>query len=172
MCEIISKLSGMTPKTILGKAGQAQLFPVDIAEICYRLGIYLLNFDGIGLEESVAARLSSAAVAKGNELAILYNQNLPTFERRLAIARELAHVCLYMKPDDKLHLTYTGNDHQNSQSRNIDDFAGNLLLPTHTFLRIADVTKAERGKTDFLLSMKFMAPETLIRQRMSELGIQ
>ena len=114
MCKKIRELNGKTPGELLTISNQTGAFPIDVAEICYKMGIHLVPFDfnvlkngnGYSFDCGSESRkeILGAIIVKGDDLAILYKSDDLVNDRRFTIAHEIAHSCLHMKPDNQFHI--------------------------------------------------------------------
>lgn len=161
----------MTPNRILRKTRQASKIPVDIAEICFRLGVRLDSFQSLGIEEETAEKMSAATVVKQAEAAILYNSEFPVFERRMAIAKELAYICLYMKPEETCHISLAKVSNRDMENAVCIAFARELLIPQKPFAKMAKKEPFIGGKELTKLSITFLVPCYAVLEKLKTLGL-
>jgi Zn-dependent peptidase ImmA (M78 family) len=177
MCQKIKELNGLTPGDLLQKTDQIGIFPVDVAQICFQMGIRLKPFDFTKIEMQVFNERGSAdtgdilgaIVANGNDLAILYKKGDDVNSRRFTIAHEIAHSCLHMEPERKFHIEFRTELTDGSESeREANAFARRLLIPSDA-LRLAIGSSVLDTDSVNALALLFMVPEDVMRERLKEL---
>lgn len=180
MCRKLIELHGLKADELLDKAKQTDLFPVDVAQICYDLGIRLMPFDFKPIEQDESMRedvqqrgeILGAVVAEEDDLAILYRQEDSKNRRRFTIAHELAHCCLHMQPNEQSHVEFR-IDSQSDDSREIDanTFAGELLIPKKILLKLIGISNSVKEEMIPNLSKMFMVSDNVMRARLKYLKI-
>lgn len=146
MCKKLKELNGKTPADLLELSNQTGAFPIDVAEICYKMGIHLVPFDFNMLDHSGEAEASGsdldenktesdistceedrdqilgAIIVRGDDLAILYKSDDLENNRRFTIAHEIAHSCLDIEQEiqvpkqNRYHVEFL-TDSQNKQKK-------------------------------------------------------
>lgn len=180
MCKKLDELNGLTSEMLLEKAKQSNVFPVDVAQICYNLGIWLQPFDFTSIEkesnihEQVKQKghILGAVLVNNNDLAILYRKYDSTNRKRFTIAHELAHCCLHMNSDEKRHIEFR-IDEQSSDKKEIEanTFAGELLIPEKALKKIIGESKYLSIQAMKTLSNIFMVSENVMKARLEKLNI-
>ena len=182
MCQKIKELNGLTPGDLLQRTDQIGVFPVDVAQICFQMGIRLKPFDFTKIEMQVFNERGSAdtgdilgaIVANGNDLAILYKKGDDVNSRRFTIAHEIAHSCLHMKPDNQFHiefLTDSQDEQEKEKEQQADRFARRLLVPADSLWKVIGESTRVSPKTVSTLSTLFMVSEEVMWTRLQELEI-
>ena len=179
MCQKIHDLNRKTAKDLLIATGQYGIFPVDIAQICFKLGIRLREFDFTNIEaekvsDEVAQKgnILGAVVARGNDLAILYDIKNTSNRRRFTIAHEIAHICLDMDPHESFHIEYRRDSISNdSKEQKANIFAGELLIPTNMLTSLIGDSKYISNDLVPPLCELFMVSENVLRARLKHLKI-
>lgn len=198
MCKKIRELNGKTPAELLTISNQTGAFPIDVAEICYKMGIHLVPFDfsvlkngnGSFSNDSSASReetdaswcrtdgeqkeILGAIIVKGDDLAILYKSDDLVNDRRFTIAHEIAHSCLHMKPDNQFHiefLTDSQDEQEKEKEQQADRFARRLLIPADSLWKVIGDSVRVSPKTVSTLSTLFMVSEEVMWTRLRELEI-
>ena len=179
MCQKIRELHGMTHMDLLRKTNQLGAFPIDVAQICYEMGIRLMPFDFAPIEAKMQETGDSkgasmgAIVAKGNDLAILYQKGDTVHGRRFTVAHEIAHSCLHMDPTEKIHMEFRMACEQESpKEREANAFARGLLIPSETLRMITNGATRVDAREVPMLAEKFMVSESTMRARLGELEIE
>ena len=181
MNDILSAFSDKTPQSLLMLGSQTQLFPVDVAEICYKADIYLRPFDfgtlaGHDFFQGNPQAARGAIVVCGRRVAILYCANSTVLSRRFEIAYLLAYLCLYAwkeKPaEDKVwaHLDLVENESAEKE-KGINLFARKILIPADTLLPLVRSRHQITSGLAYTLSVHFMVSEELMRKRLQDLEI-
>ena len=184
MCKKIRELNGKTPGELLTISNQTGAFPIDVAEICYKMGIHLVPFDfnvlkngnGYSFNSGSEARkeILGAIIVKGYDLAILYKSDDLVNDRRFTIAHEIAHSCLHMKPDNQFHiefLTDSQDEQKKGKEQQADRFARRLLVPADSLWKVIGDSVRVSPKTVSTLSTLFMVSEEVMWTRLQELEI-
>ena len=188
MCKKIRELNGKTPADLLTISNQTGAFPIDVAEICYKMGIHLVPFDFSVLKNQTGYSTDAfwrengeerrdilgAIIAKGDDLAILYKSDDLVNDRRFTIAHEIAHSCLHMNPDNQFHiefLTDPQDEREKEKEQQADRFARRLLVPADSLWKVIGDTMRVSPKTVSTLSTLFMVSEEVMWTRLQELEI-
>ena len=184
MCKKIRELNGKTPAELLTISNQTGAFPIDVAEICYKMGIHLVPFDfsvlknGTGYsfisDSDSQKEILGAIIANGDDLAILYKSDDLVNDRRFTIAHEIAHSCLHMKPDNQFHiefLTDSQDEQKKGKEQQADRFARRLLVPADSLWKVIGDSVRVSPKTVSTLSTLFMVSEEVMWTRLQELEI-
>ena len=181
MCQKLIDLNGMSADKLLDITGQTDVFPVDVAQICFKLGIRLMpfNFKPIEQHESIKEEVEKkgnilgAVVVNDDDLAILYRQEDVSNRRRFTIAHELGHTCLHMKSNEQSHIEFR-TDTCSTEPKEIEAniFAGQLLIPEKTLNQLIDSNKFISEKVLPHLSELFMVSENVMRARLDYLKIK
>ena len=183
MCRKIRELNGKTPVELLAISNQTGVFPIDVAEICYRMGIHLVPFDFNVLKKEneyspdggeSRKEILGAIIVKGDDLAILYKSDDMVNDRRFTIAHEIAHSCLHMKPDNQFHiefLTDCQSEQEKETEQQADRFARRLLIPADSLWKVIGDAGRVSPKTVSTLSTLFMVSEEVMWNRLRELEI-
>lgn len=180
MCQKIKELHDLTPADLLKKTNQTGVFPVDVAQICYKMGIRLMPFDFSQIE--MQARRSEhrvefgdvlgAVVARENDLAILYKKDDLVNNRRFTIAHEIAHSCLHMEPDSAFHIEFRTALRDGSQNeREANAFARSLLIPSDVLRALIGQNNRIEPKTVSRLSSMFMVSEEVMQERLADFEV-
>lgn len=181
MCKKIIELKNKSPDELLKMTNQVGVFPVDVAQICYNVGIRLMPFNFSPIEEEEEMRstvekrgtILGAAVVKGNELAILYRKDDSSNRRRFTIAHELAHVCLHMEADDKVHIEFrTDRSTACEKEKKANIFAGELLIPKDVLTELIGESKYVAQSVIPQLCDLFMVSKNVMVERLKCLGIK
>ena len=177
MCRKLRELNGLSAEELLKKVGQFGIVPIDIAQICYDLGIHVKMTDFSAIEQKIyeitkeKREILGAVLAKDNDLAILYRNNTVN-RKRFTLAHELAHCCLHIEPQRKLHLEFR-TDGVSSDIKEIEanKFAGELLIPESSLKEVIDFSfDIEESKINFLAQL-FVVSENVMKARLKELNI-
>lgn len=179
MCLKIKQLNGLTSSNLLKNAGQADIVPIDIAQICYDLKIILKPFNFTILERNdkykkqvnKKGNILGAVLAKDDDLAILYRESDSKNRKRFTIAHELAHCCLHIKPEQKQYIEYR-RDVISSDKREIEAniFAGELLIPENALRTVIGSRKVTSEVID-ILSKIFVVSNNVMIERLKHLNI-
>lgn len=181
MCQKIRELQGKTPRELLEKTNQLGVFPVDVAQICFKMGIRLQPFDFTPIETSNTMRANvsakggilGAVVAHGNDLAILYSPGTSIQQRRYTIAHEIAHSCLHMEPDDQIHIEFlTDRDNASEKESAANSFARRLLIPADTLRKLIGNTSSVEGWRLPGLAERFLVTESVMRLRLADMELR
>lgn len=180
MCKKLNELNGLTAEMLLEKTKQSNVFPVDVAQICYDLGIWLKPFDFTKIEQETYIReqvkqkghILGTVLVNNNDLAILYRESDSTNRKRFTIAHELAHCCLHMDSNEKRHIEFR-IDEQSSDKKEIEanTFAGELLIPENALKKLIGESKYLSIQTIKTLSNIFMVSENVMKARLEKLNI-
>lgn len=179
MCKKLIEINNFSPESLLEISGQSEVFPVDVAQICYNLGIRLMPFDFKPIEEEIKnevedkGNILGAVVVNNDDLAILYRENDTVNRRRFTIAHELGHACCHMKPIEENHIEFR-TDANSSNAREIaaNIFAGKLLIPEKILNRLINNSKVVSENNLRALSDLFMVSENVMRKRLEFLKIK
>lgn len=180
MCQKIKELHDMTPADLLKKTNQTGVFPVDVAQICYKMGIRLMPFDFSQIEMQAkrsegrieCGDVLGAVVAKDNDLAILYKKDDLVNNRRFTIAHEIAHSCLHMEPDSAFHIEFrTALRDGNESEKEANAFARRLLIPSDVLRGMLGETRRIEPKAVPMLSSLFMVSEDVMQERLRDFDV-
>lgn len=113
---------------------EVESLPVDVLGIAKRLGVSVIE------KPDATSGVSGALLKIGNDFAIAYATHIgsPGF-RRFSIAHELGHLHIpghaesLLPPSQTLHESRAGYRSENPLEREADEFAANLLMPSHLF---------------------------------------
>lgn len=179
MCMKLSELNGLSANDLLEKAGQADIVPVDVAQLCYDLQIIIKPFDFSPIENT--EELKKTIMQKGNilgvvlaqddDLAILYRQADSKNRKRFTIAHELAHCCLHMTPQEDIYIEFR-MDEISSDQKEIDAniFAGELLIPENALRTIIGNQNVTNDFVVFLSDL-FAVSVNVMKGRLEHLKI-
>lgn len=180
MCQKIRDLHDLTPAELLKKTNQTGVFPVDVAQICYKMGIRLMPFDFSQIEMQAnreekkyeSGDILGAIVANGNDLAILYKKDDLVNSRRFTIAHEIAHSCLHMEPDSAFHVEFRRALRDGSENeKEANAFARRLLIPSDVLRGMLGETRRVEPKTVPMLSSLFMVSEDVMQERLKDFDV-
>ncbi len=185
MCRKLKELNGKTPAELLETSRQTGVFPVDVAQICYKMGIRLVPFDFNQLNtEDEADKLTKskdeilgAIITNEDDLAILYKADDPVNNRRFTIAHEIAHSCLHMEPDRKFHIQFMTespdelDEQETLRELQADRFARQLLVPADSLRKVIGDSVRVKPKAVSTLATLFMVSEDVMCKRLQELEI-
>lgn len=180
MCQKIRDLHDLTPADLLKKTNQTGVFPVDVAQICYKMGIRLMPFDFSRIEMQAKRNeqnveygdILGAIVAQGNDLAILYKKDDLVNNRRFTIAHEIAHSCLHMEPDSAFHVEFRTALRDGSENESeANAFARRLLIPSDVLRGMLGETRRVEPKSVSRLSALFMVSEDVMQERLADFEV-
>lgn len=179
MCMKLSELKELSANDLLNKAGQEDVVPVDIAQLCKDLQIITSPFDFTSIENSDEYRglvekkgnILGVVLAEKDDLAILYRIADTKNRKRFTIAHELAHCCLHMNPNEDLHIEFR-TDEKSKDIKEIEAniFAGELLIPEKS-LRTVIADKQVTEELVLLLSRFFVVSSNVMKERLKYLKI-
>lgn len=181
MCQKLKELHEMTPADLLRKTNQAGVFPVDVAQICYKMGIRLMPFDFSRIETQSLRNekkiqygdILGAVIAKDNDLAILYKKDDLINNRRFTIAHEIAHSCLHMEADSALHIEFRTAPWDGSETEcEANAFARRLLIPSDVLRGLIGDSERINPKTVSQLSSLFMVSDGVMQERLRDFDIE
>lgn len=141
---VLTQLSGLSASEILRKTGQYDNIPIDIVSILSYYNINISHRDFSEIENcfdkkyiKTYGNILGAAYIYDNGLTICYRR-YDTFNRiKFTLAHELAHCCLHMSPDDKMHIEFrNSNQIESGKEYEANIFAGELLIPEHSLRKI------------------------------------
>lgn len=180
MCMKIKELNGLSANDLLLKTGQADVFPIDIAQMCKDLHIVTKPFDFSEIENSPEIKpeiskrgnILGVVLAKDNQLAILYRQSDTTNRKRFTIAHELAHCCLHMSPDEDVHIEFRFDEtSESSKEINANIFAGELLIPEKIINMFATNKTISKNVMLVLCNILIVSKNVMV-ERLKHLGIE
>lgn len=181
MCQKIRELQGKTPDELLDRTNQLGVFPVDVAQICFQMGIRLQPFDFTPIETNRTMRANvsekgailGAIVAHENDLAILYRPDTTILQRRYTIAHEIAHSCLHMEPDSQVHIEFmTDRDNPTEKERAANAFARKLLIPADALRKLTGNSPVVESWRLPGLAERFLVTENVMRQRLGDMELR
>lgn len=178
MCKKLSELNGKKPVDFLSKVSE---IPIDIGGILDKWKILFCPVDFKDLENNlqIKRKISGMAYAEGDDLMILYSENLAENEWRFTLAHELAHCCLHMDVDSSCHveLQMSGDILGNfsgeleyfnrRKEQEADDFARELLMPEQQLIFLLKNTENPNLK---ILSDYFLVPQEHMKIRLEQLN--
>lgn len=133
MCEVLSKIRGMSAEEILETYGKDLSIPIDIKQLLENIGISSLPMDFTELEKEVEVKtgdILGLVLSKDEKAAILYRKDDTLNRKRFTLAHELAHCCLHCEDKNKLHIEFRlDDDSKDDHEKAADIFAGELLIP-------------------------------------------
>lgn len=148
MCRPISAIRGLSAEDILELCRQENSVPVDIKTILKKLGISSMAYDFSELEDELEEcsdgnHILGALVTKGDKAAIFYSidDKKDSHRYRFTIAHEIGHCCLKHFPvhGETTHPVFRKDgDTSNKQEIAANIFAGQLLIPRNSLIRIID----------------------------------
>lgn len=180
MCQKIREMHDLTPADLLKKTNQTGVFPVDVAQICYKMGIRLMPFDFSQIEMQASREenncesgdILGAIVANGNDLAILYKKDDLVNNRRFTIAHEIAHSCLHMEVNSAFHVEFRRALRDGDESeREANAFARRLLIPSDVLRGMLGETRRIEPKSVPMLSSLFMVSEDVMQERLKDFDV-
>ena len=116
--------------------------------------------------------ISGAVIVKGSDVAILYQEQTPLIRRRATVAHELAHCCLHMELNERIHFNYKYDKFfQAEKEIEISEFMSELLVPEEILKQIICKTKVITQLEFLLLTSAFMVSKNMLESRLSALGI-
>lgn len=180
MCMKLRELNGLTADELLEKVGQADVIPVDVAQICYDLGIRLQSFNFSEIEKQLGDEIAQkgeilgAVVSRGDDLAILYRESDSTNRKRFTIAHELAHSCLHIPVNTPQPYFEFRNDSISKDKKEFDanSFAGQLLVPEKSLRKLIGSSSFITSNSIKSLSKIFIVSENVMNARLKELNIR
>lgn len=177
MCKRLRELNGLTAEDLLKKVGQFDVVPVDIAQICYDLDIHVKMMDFTQLENKIHSitnenkEILGVVLAKEDDLAILYCNDTVN-RKRFTLAHELAHCCLHLNPNKKLHIEFrTSEAVFDEKEIEANKFAGELLIPENSLKEVIDFSLSIKRERIPFLSQLFVVSENVMKARLEQLNI-
>lgn len=180
MCMKLSELNNLTSTELLCKAGQENIVPVDVAQICLNLQIIIKPFDFSKIESSRVYKeqfvkrgnILGMVLTQEDNLAILYKKTDTKNRKRFTIAHELAHCCLHMTPHEDIHIEFrTDEKSSDPAEKEANIFAGELLIPENS-LRTIIANQKVTNKLVLLLSDMFVVSTNVMKSRLEHLNIE
>lgn len=170
-----------SPPAFLRLGKQTDLFPVDVAQICYKANIRVKSFNMRELAyragfEGDPNLCRGAVIVKDGDMAILYRDSDTVTGRRFTIAHLLGHLCQHIEKAQQSDAVWSHMDilpaSDEEEERKANLFARQLLLPPHSVRRLLHDADSVGAKEVYDLSQKFMVTEEVVRDRMKDLYIQ
>lgn len=184
MCKKIKEIHGMHPEHILDKLNINSCDKIIAQNILEKMEISCEPIDFSPLERDLFLdendSILGIAFSEGDELNILYSNQLRDKEKNYVLAHELAHCCLHLPVSADFHVEMKIKDdiYSNSSSsyfsifrnkrevvlkeKEADKFSANLLLPTNLFIQTILSKSFPTIKT---ISDSFEVPEHLILEK-------
>lgn len=140
MCSILQKIKNKTPMELLNEYRIDLVPPIDISLLLEQIGISVISKDFTDVENIgnyPHGSILGAAISKGDDLAIFYRKN-DTYNRKIfTVAHELGHCCLHTDDLKISHIEFrTVDTYKDKRERDVNIFAGQLLIPKHVLIPI------------------------------------
>lgn len=133
MCTILQNIKNKTPLELLNEYRIELTPPIDISLLLEQIGISVISRD-FTIDEDLGGyergSILGAAISKGDDLAIFYRKN-DTYNRKVfTVAHELGHCCKHADDFKISHVEFrTTNTYKDVRERDVNIFAGELLIP-------------------------------------------
>ena len=187
MCKKLKEIHDLRADDILRKYSllKTTIGHINIVDILDFLKITYNPISFEELEKSLFLKgndiILGMACSKGDDVRILYSEDLDAKERNYVLAHELAHCCLHLPVSAEFHVELkTKNDIYSSfldkplknnkvikKEIEADEFAAELLIPTMDLLNYLDISESVSVQE---ISNYFSVPELLVHKKISMLS--
>lgn len=185
MCKKIKEINALTSEQILKKR-KTKSIPVNMEEILDAVGVQYRMYDFSELQKALKINKGDAilgmALSNGNDLGILYSNQIANSSKNYVLAHELGHCCIHLHPSETFHVELkVSRDMYSKQQRRAflslltdsvkeiqaDKFAADILIPTDDFHQfISENQEASHAQ----IADYFHVPEEIVRLKQSNLS--
>lgn len=183
MCKKLKEIHDLKPSDVLNKYYSQEKHPIDVRTILAKMGIDCFSVDFAKLEKDLYLSGNDAilgiACSEGDDIKILYSNELGDADANYVLAHELAHCCLHLPVTADFHVELkTENDiyspafkrsiFKKSKENEADRFAASLLIPTDKLMEYLLEVGSPSIQT---IAEYFSVPEHLARKKIDELKV-